>query len=606
MSSIAGFFQPEFTFAKDNAFCTQTIHAMANSLSHRGKDRQGFYFFPHGCFYRGELFSQRACFHIENEKQPTTKQIHRRNYTLFYDGCITNFDELKSFCNLTNTATQEDIIIASFLLLGPSFIKKVKGSYALGIYDETSNKLFLYRDPLGLRPLYYSLQQKTFLFSSEIKGLFAYPDFSPKLELDGLNEIFSMGPAHTPGHGIFKGIKEIKPGHCICFGKSLFTDLTMTSFSYQPHNDSLEDCKTHCNELLKKSLNASIPCKSNNAALVSGGLDSSIVSAYIESKQTYSFDFPNSAAFFKANDFQPSLDAPYVKEMVEHLGSNHHPLLCSNEDQFTFLNISVDAHDLPAMADIDASLLYFCGEISSKTDVIYTGECADELYCGYPWYHKKELYESNTFPWACDTSTRFCLLQDSFLKKLDATSYMENAYKKTCQEVDIPAFQTPKELLHFKTFYLTLRFFMQTLIDRTDRCSSFYGLDARVPFADYDLAVYLGNTPLSYKLYENEPKYLLREFAKSMIPESIRTRKKSPYPKTYDTGYEQLVKKSFLYLIEENKSPLFEFVDKEKALSFCNQQLNLTKPWYGQLMAGPQLLAYYLQIDYWLKKFNIG
>ena len=343
--------------------------------------------------------------------------------------------------------------------------------------------------------------------------------------------------------------------------------------------------------------------------MLSGGLDSSIVTAKL-SKATetplasYSLEFDNSKQHFRSNAFQPALDAPYVEMMATHLGTKHTIYNCNNNNQFDYLKKSVLAHDLPTMADVDSSYLYFCERIGKQHKIIFTGECADEIFCGYPWYHS-DVTDPKTFPWSSDASARTSLLNSDLISQtlLEECSY--NSYQTTCAEIGLDGQNTPSEYLHQKTFYLTIRYFMQTLVNRGDRAAAFNSMDARVPFAHQELTEYLFNVPFEMKTKNGERKHLLREYAKGILPEDIRTRKKSPYPKTYDPGYEALVNHELLKALAKSDCPLHAFVDKSKAENFCRQIKDLGRPWYGQLMAGPQLAAYYLQILYWLETYHV-
>jgi asparagine synthase (glutamine-hydrolysing) len=256
------------------------------------------------------------------------------------------------------------------------------------------------------------------------------------------------------------------------------------------------------------------------------------------------------------------------------------------------------------MGDIDSSLIYFCEKIAPSHRIAFTGECADELFCGYPWYHRSEMYGSGTFPWSIDLAPRKLLLTDSFAEKLNMEEYVQTQYHNACGEL-LPEGETSPELLHRQTMYLTMRYFMQTLVDRTDRAASLNSMDIRVPFADFALAEYLFSVPYEMKTKDGEVKHLLREFAKGLLPEDVRTRQKSPYPKTYDPGYEALLAKALLAVVSDPGSPILAFADPKKIAAFCQNPKDYGSPWYGQLMAGPQLMAYYLQINYWLEHYHV-
>lgn len=614
MSGIAGFFHPDLIFAKESEEVKSAISGMSEALHRRGPDQQEFYFFSHGCLNHNALACSKIHSQIPCEPQPSTKKLNGKNYTLMYDGFISNLPQLREELNrarvITDGLTQEELLICAFLQFGTDFVKKLDGGFAIAIYDEKSNQLYLFRDPLGLRPLFYTIQKQILIFASEPKAILQYPGMEAIVDVNGLNELLAMGPAHTPGRTVYRDIFEIRPGHMLAYGKGRLYSERYHQFRLSDHQDSYEDTVAHIRELLDDSITVSSDTNAPSASLLSGGLDSSVVSAKLSKLSdqpitTYSFDFAGSNKYFQANSFQPSLDAPFVQQMSAALGSNHTTLACGNAELFDYLTPSIEAHDAPAMADVDSSLMYFCSRIADDYPIIFTGECADELFCGYPWYHRAEMYECNTFPWTRDTSVRKLLLNDSLITSLNIDSYIESQYLSSCNEIQIDGRNTPAPLLHRRTFYLTVRYFMQTLVDRTDRAAAYNSMDARVPFADLALAEYLFNVPYEMKTKNGEVKHLLRSYATGLVPEEIRTRKKSPFPKTYDPAYESLLISALQKVIANPNSPLLAIADPKKIQAFCYHPKDLGKPWFGQLMAGPQLMAYFLQINKWLEKYNV-
>lgn len=613
MSSIAGFFQPNTIYSKENEFCIKTIHDMSQSLIHRGPDEQSYFYFPQGAFNQNFLLAGYIPGTFHHEMQPITRKYQDNSYTLLFDGFISNPEELAMDLEVHQFQTQkmslEELLLFSFFQNGTDFIKKVRGAFALAIYDQTYKTLYLFRDALGLRPLFYCHKSETLVFASEIKALFQYPGLEPVLEKDGLLELLALGPARKPGSAIFSNISEVKPGHFITFSKDLFLEEAYHRFEIKEHKDSYEDTVDNITYLLNQSFDSLKTAVMPYSSLLSGGLDSSIVTAKLAANSdvsvaTYSLEFDNSRQFFKANAFQPALDAPYVQEMVTHLGTKHTIYNCNNKNQLDYLKKSVIAHDLPAMADVDSSYMYFCEKVGAQHKIIFTGECADEIFCGYPWYYNTEE-DPKTFPWSKDLSPRLTLLKDDLISSLPMEECVHNAYLNTCSEIGLNGDNTPNHLLHQKTFYLTIRYFMQTLVNRGDRAAAINSMDARVPFAHQELTEYLFNVPFEMKTKNGERKHLLREYATGLLPEDIRLRKKSPYPKTYDPGYEAMINNELLNELRKPDCPLHAIIDREKAENFCRQVKDLGRPWYGQLMAGPQLVAYYLQILYWIEQYHV-
>jgi asparagine synthase (glutamine-hydrolysing) len=257
------------------------------------------------------------------------------------------------------------------------------------------------------------------------------------------------------------------------------------------------------------------------------------------------------------------------------------------------------------MADVESSLLYFCQKVASKTKVALTGECADEIFGGYPWLHRPELMEADTFPWSRNMETRKLLLSDDLLAKLDLEGYVRAAYEKSLAEVPRLPGENKLEARRREIQYLNLKWFMVTLLDRMDRCSMYSGLEARVPFADHRIVEYVWNVPWDMKSRNGVVKGLLREAGKGLIPDEILYRKKSPYPKTYHPEYEKLLGNRLLDVLSNPNAPIRPLVDVNKVKLFLASPSDYGKPWYGQLMAGPQLMAYLLQVNYWLEKYHV-
>ena len=346
---------------------------------------------------------------------------------------------------------------------------------------------------------------------------------------------------------------------------------------------------------------------------LSGGVDSSLVSAVCaaelkkQGKQltTFSFDFVDNQKNFKANAFQPSQDRPYVEKMVQYIGSDHHFLECDNTHQLTMLYDSVKAHDLPAMADVDSSMLYFCSQVSKSHKVTLTGECADEIFGGYPWFHRQECFQAQTFPWTMDLSPRKELLSDEFLEYLRMDEYVRESYQHSIAQTPRCEEDSPQEARRREISWLNLRWFMQTLLNRMDRTSMYSGLEARVPFADPRIVQYVWNVPWEMKAKDGVVKNLLRQSGRGLLPEEVLFRRKSPYPKTYDPRYENLLKDKIREMLAHEDAPVLQFLDRNKVEAFLARPSDYGKPWYGQLMAGPQLLAYLLQINAWMELYQI-
>ncbi|MEA5058029.1 MAG: asparagine synthase (glutamine-hydrolyzing) [Anaerotignum propionicum] len=613
MCGIAGFFNPKKDYLEQKAYYSKILEDMYTVQRHRGPDDCGTFLTSNAGFAHARL----SIIDLKTGHQPITRTMSGETWAIVYNGELYNTDELRE--NLLSkgwtfdTDSDTEVILVSYMEYGADFVKQLNGIFAFAIYDPIKNMMLLYRDRSGIKPLFYSIFDHEVVFSSEIKGIFAYPGIEPKVDKEGLNEVFSIGPAKTYGKGVFKGIDELLPGYYMMFSPSGVHSNCYWKLESHVHEDDYATTVEKTKELLIDSIKRQMVSHVPICTFLSGGVDSSLVSAVCaaelakkgEQLNTFSFDFVGNEKYFKASSFQPSQDRPFVDIMVKHLNSNHRYLECSIQDQTNCLKDSVDARDLPAMADIDSSILYFCSKVKQYNKVALTGECADEIFGGYPWFHKKECFEANTFPWTMDLEARKVLLKDDFIEYLDMDDYVAKTYAKSVSETPKLAEDTPQEARRREIAYLNQKWFMQTLLDRMDRTSMYSGLEARVPFADYRLIEYVWNVPWEMKTRNDVVKSLLRECGIGLIPDDVLFRRKSPYPKIYDKNYETLLASMVTEIMEDSSSPVLQFLDRKKVETFLKSPSDYGKPWYGQLMAGPQMLAYVVQINYWMQKWNI-
>lgn len=613
MCSIAGFYNSKKDYVEQENYYSKILEDMYTVQRHRGPDDCGT--FLTSCV--GFAHSRLSIIDLKTGHQPITRTVGGQTWAIVYNGELYNTAELRNGLLAKgwtfDTDSDTEVILVSYMEHGADFVKELNGIFAFAIYDPIKKMALLYRDRSGVKPLFYAMIGNEVVFSSEIKGIFAYPGIVPQLDKEGLNEVFSIGPAKTYGKGVFKGVDELLPGHYITFSPFGMQEICYWKLESHVHQDNYETTVEKTKELLIDSIKRQMVSHVPICTFLSGGVDSSIVTAVCaaelakkgEQLNTFSFDFVGNDKYFKASSFQPSQDRPYVDIMVKHLNTNHRYLECSIQDQTDCLIDSVDARDLPAMADIDSSILYFCSKVKKYNKVALTGECADEIFGGYPWFHKKECFEANTFPWTMDLEARKVLLKDDLIEYLDMDDYVAKTYAKSVSETPRLAEDTPIEARRREISYLNQKWFMQTLLDRMDRTSMYSGLEARVPFADHRLIEYVWNVPWDMKTRNDVVKSLLRECGVGYVPDEVLFRRKSPYPKIYDKNYENLLAGMVMEILNDATSPVLQFLDVKKVENFIKSPSDYGKPWYGQLMAGPQMLAYVVQINYWMKKWNI-
>ncbi len=606
MCGIAG----EVSFGDSVIKNKDSFLKMQKVLAPRGPDQNGIYMEDNAA-----LIHSRLCvIDIENGLQPMRAKYGENEYTLVYNGELYNTDEIRNELKLLGHKfsghSDTEVILKSYIQWKDDCVNKFNGIFAFAIWESKEKQLFFARDRIGVKPLFYTVSGDSFIFGSEIKALLAHKYVEPIIDENSIAEIMFIGPGRTSGCGVFKGINEVKPACCGFYSKNGIRIKKYWVLKDKEHNDTFEQTVETVRELVKDSITRQLISDVPVGTFLSGGLDSSIISSiantYFKEKgqrlMTFSVTYEDNDKFFKSSKFQPNSDTEFIKKMVEYLDCEHHLITLKHEDLADALYTAVDARDLPGMSDVDASLLLFCKEIKKHCTVALSGECADEIFGGYPWYRDKEIRAVNGFPWAQSTKYRKSFIRDD-IKLPDAEEYVYSRYRNTLINTSKISDISPLESRMKEMMKLNLDWFMQTLLDRKDRMSMYNALEVRVPFCDYRIAEYLYSVPWEFKDYKSYEKGLLREAMKGVLPSEVLWRKKSPYPKTHNPIYFEIVSNRLREIIADDSSPIFQFVKKSELIALLNEDKN--EPWYGQLMTTPQTIAYFIQINYWLEKYKI-
>ena len=464
---------------------------------------------------------------------------------------------------------------------------------------------------IGVKPLFYFKASNKLVFASELPALLEHPDVPHEIDENGAAELLLMAPGRTPGCGVIKGIEEVRPGWCGFYSED---GLELREYwrlrAYELH-ETFEQTAEHVRELVLDSIRRQLVSDVPVCTFLSGGLDSSLISAVAADEMkrqgrlldTFSIDYRDNEKYFQKSHFQPNSDPEYIQCMVDHLGTNHHWTVVDTPELVAALDEAVDARGLPGMADVDASLLIFCREIKKYGTVALSGECADEIFGGYPWYRDKDIRMTDGFPWAQSTAYRKGFLCEEYAQKINADEYVYSAYRNTADYADKLTTDDETEYRMREMTQLNFHWFMQTLLDRKDRMSMYSGLEVRVPFCDYRIAEYLYNVKWEYKDYMGREKGLLREAMKEWLPEKVLWRKKSPYPKTHNPNFLSAVTEKLRTILDEDGGALTQLVKREELEKLLCHEDHVQ--WYGQLMNLPQTIAFFIQLDHWLKKYDI-
>lgn len=603
MCGIAGI----ISYETDLRQRTNVLEKMSETLRLRGPDGRGEYVSEHAALIHRRL----AVIDVENGRQP----MRFGNLVITYNGEIYNTDELrrelKSNGYEFDTHCDTEVVLKAFDKWRERSAEKLNGIFAYAVYDEKTRELFVFRDRIGVKPLFYNQSRGFFAFASRVNTLLCIPEIRPVVDENGLNEIFMLGPARTIGNGIFKDIKELAPACYLRYADGKTEIKEYWRLEAGENAETPDEATEHTYALVRDSIERQLVSDVPLATFLSGGLDSSIISKLAADKfqengrqlATYSVDYTDNDLYFKKSLFQPNKDSDFIGLISDYIGSKHCNVVLDNLAVAEALADSTEARGLPGFADVDSSLLLFCREVKKDYTVCLSGECADEIFGGYPWYHREEILFEDCFPWSRTTDVRRRILKDGILPH--GEEYMQNAYKSTVALTSYLDGESPKERRMREMFVLNLNWFMQTLLARKDAMSMESSLEVRVPFCDYRLVEYAYNMPWSIKSLGGREKGILRKAFENDLPYDIVWRKKSPYPKTHNPEYFKAVCRLCDTALSDSSTPLPDFLNTDAVRELMANPDCLNEPWYGQLMRAPQILAYIFQIYVWIKKNKV-
>ncbi len=583
---------------------------MGAAMSNRGPDQSGAFAEGPVAFHHNRL----AVIDVENGRQPMTRNFRGREYTIIYNGELYNTpeltEELKSFGVILTTRCDTEVVLYSYIVYGEECAERLNGIFAFAVYDKEKETVFFARDRLGVKPLFYSISGSTLLFASEIKALLKHPEVKPKLDMEGLWQLIFLSPIRLTGTGVFRDISELAPGCAATYSRAGFCvkkywELRAENFS-DTREDAIEKTRWLVTDAIRRQLVSDVPL----CTLLSGGVDSSIISAVSaeDYKQrgmwlsTYSFEYEGNRESFRSSLFQPQGDDEYAAAMAEFIGSDHEVITVPTREVVCKLLDATLSRDMPGQSDIDSSLLYFCGVIKKRHTVAISGECADEVFGGYPWFYRKEMLENPFFPWIHEPMLRAGLFRDSVVRAEEGYRYLSREYQRMSGEFPRLDGDSESMLQSRKATWLSVNLFMSSLLERKDRMSMASSVEIRVPFADHRILEYVYNVPWEIKFEGQTEKALLRNAMGFCLPDMILHRKKSPYPKTHNPAYEAMVTKLLTDTLNSEDSCLAALCDLRKLEDFLSHD---SGTWFGQLMSKPQLIAWLLQLEYWFKEYRV-
>lgn len=552
-------------------------------------------------------------YHYRNNIYLNFKTIYHddQRYDVSIDGELYNVRELRkalrAYGEDVKEATLEELVLSAYRIWGHGCLMRFNGAFSIMIDD--GNEVFVAKDHMGLKPIYYARRhRKGLAISNELTLILQHGGVKAVADITKVQEMFAFGPSISQDQTLFKGIYTLPMGHYMIIKNNNIHIRKYYEPISKPHFDDIDETSMKVRHLVNDAIHRQ--SEGCNASFLSGGLDSSIIVQECcrqkDQFHTYSLDYEGNAQSFTGNMYQVSLDDTYINEMVEQTGSIHKKLTITQEELLEKLDDAVRYREMPGMADVDSSLLWLCEQVKQHgEDVILSGECSDEVFGGYPWFYKDELKQLDTFPWLRSTDERLHMLNSSF-QDIDFESYIQKQYKATLQSVEFLEEDSEDDRRARMHTNLCLHWFMQTLVTRQVAMGKGADVNIRAPFADVRILDYVYNIPWDLKFYGNEEKGILRRAFENDLPMDIAHRKKNPFPKTHNPLYADLIQEKLQAVYDDKNSILHRLLDDEKWKELIDSKgKSFSLPWYGQLMSGPQLLAYLYQIDAWTRQHHI-
>jgi len=612
MCGIAGWIDWE----EDVSGQAAIIKTMIGRLSHRGPDAHAIWLSPRAALGHHRL----TVIDLVSGGQPMVHQAGEQTYVITYNGELYNFRELRGELETRghtfHTNSDTEVLLHTYIEWGEECTRHLNGIFAFGIWDESKQQLFLARDHLGVKPLFYAQRGSALLFASEIKALLAHPQVEAEVDAEGLAHIFSIVPIPTsaPGFAVYSDMHEVRAGEQIVFTHERKRVSRYWSLRSVPHTDDLstttERIRALLDDTVRRQLIADVPI----GAMLSGGIDSSSLVALAAREfqreqrplHTYSVDFVDSEKYFVSSPVQVDLDGPWAKRVSEHVGTEHHTIMVESSELIENLLVPMYAHDLPNAGQMNASVYLLFKAMRQDAKVALSGESADEVFGGYNWFFSEKARNANMFPWVLlfgmqlGEGRSYPWWSSEVHEKLRPQEYLLRRYQEAREEV--PALPG-EDAFHAKmreSFYITQTCLLPMLLDSEDRMSMATGLEVRVPFCDYRLVEYVWNIPWEMKTVDGIEKGLLRRALADLLPDEVCKRKKSPYPSSQHPQYQRELSEWLLQILNDSSAPIRPFLNIPVVRILAEGNLpNLP----GSFRISP--MEQIIQINAWLQEYHI-
>ncbi|MFH9829167.1 asparagine synthase (glutamine-hydrolyzing) [Streptomyces bobili] len=587
-----------------------TVSAMAETLACRGPDASGVWLSRHAAFGHRRL----SVIDLTGGAQPLG--TGQPETVLTYNGELYNHQELRrelqSLGHTFRTRSDTEVVLRAHIEWGTDAPRRFNGIFAYALWDGRAEELLLVRDHLGIKPLYWHVHAAGVLFGSEPKAVLANPLFRAELDAEGIAELFALPAAPTAGHGIFRGLNEVRPGHLVSVRRSAVREFPYWRLVSRPHTDDAGTTRRTVRELLADAVERQLMSDVPLCTLLSGGVDSSAITALAALARersgqgkvsSFSVDFPGSAD--RAPDtWRTGADAPFVRAAAEHVGTLHTSVVIPDDDLLEARQAVLRARDRPGWGEMDASLHLLFREVRRRSTVALSGEAADEVFGGYPYFHSPDALSAPTFPWLHGRPTPAVLLRPEVRAEVRPQEYTAQQYRDSLAGTPALAGETAADRRVREVFHLALTRWLPPLLERVDRVSMSVGLEVRVPFCDHRLVEYAWNVPWSLKTPDGRPKGLLRDAVRDLLPAAVADRPKSGYPSTPAVRYTQVLTDRAHELLADPAAPVFDLVDRETVRRALAEGLTLPSPRTAPNPVGG--LDHLVQVDEWLRAYRVG
>lgn len=565
----------------------------------------------------GLISNEQGFIDVLTNEETKVYKYNGKTYVVTYDGDIYNKDEVRRELlargNYLDSDDEEEMVLKAYVTWREGCLERFEGVFSLGIWEVESRKLFLARDPIGAKSLFYSVLKDGIIFANHIKYIFTGENVKPEITYEGIAELLALGPSRRGGSAILKNVAQLEAGSYMEYSLGNCRVFKYADFEAYENKEEFESIVDNVREIVVDSILKQYSGDKDVCALLSGGLDSSIVTAVVAEAvrhngrrlKTFSVDYEGNDVYFKSNDFQPNHDGEWIKKMSEFSDTEHTTMKLSNEALVESLHEAMTLRGFPGMGDIDTSLMVFCKGMSKHAKVGMGGECADEVFGGYPWFHRKELRDSDFFPWIRSISERNEYINDEIKENFNVLEFAKDVYRDELNKVPRLHSETSDERKIREVGYLTYRWFLPVLLERQDKMARIADFSIRAPFCNFKLMKYVYNIPWKYRIHGDVEKGILRYAFKDLLPDEVCYRKKSPYPKTYNPVYTDLIESEFREIMNNGNSPILAIVNKDNVMKLTQSGIESTRPWFGQLMKGPQVMAFLIQVNDWLKEYKI-